>query len=370
MNIKFKQDEIILLVGAGASVDANIPDSTKMINEIERLLIDDESWKEFSSLYNFIKSSIYYSDGIQGKFNNDVNFNIERLVNTLEEIRKKNQHTLYPFVGSWNPTLIEVAGNNFKMAEQLKNKTIETLRDRWIALENKADAEYYKGIINFQAEYQFPLRIFSLNYDLCIEKICGDSNPEYIERGFDENCVWHWQRFIEIQEEPNIYLYKLHGSNDWKYEENSRLIYRDAPSTIPHIETAIIFGDVHKLQYIDPFLFLVYEFRKWSLESKMILSIGYGFGDDHINGILSQALNLNENRRLVSISPGNPDEKEKEICDKLGISKDRRQVKSIESTAKKFLMNNFTVQSLSEYLPEEEELFPDLLAEEELNPTN
>ena len=45
-----------------------------------------------------------------------------------------------------------------------------------------------------------------------------------------------------------------------------------------------------KLQYVDPFLFLANEFRKWTLESKLIISIGYGFGDEHINGILGQAL--------------------------------------------------------------------------------
>jgi len=37
---------------------------------------------------------------------------------------------------------------------------------------------------------------------------------------------------------------------------------------------AIILGAMYKLQYVDPFLFLAYEFRKWMLESRLI-NIGW-----------------------------------------------------------------------------------------------
>jgi hypothetical protein len=37
-------------------------------------------------------------------------------------------------------------------------------------------------------------------------------------------------------------------------------------------------------------LFLVYQLRRLSLEAKLILVVGYGFADEHINGILQQAL--------------------------------------------------------------------------------
>ncbi len=93
-----------------------------------------KEWKEFQQLYNFIKSSIHYSDGINGKFGQNSTVNIERFVNILDEIKKKGEHVLFPFVGSWNPTLIEVAGQNFEKAGQLRDKIVEQLRNSWISL--------------------------------------------------------------------------------------------------------------------------------------------------------------------------------------------------------------------------------------------
>ena len=60
------------------------------------------------------------------------------------------------------------------------------------------------------------------------------------------------------------------------------------------------------MQYVDPFLFLAYELRRWTLDSaRLIISVGYGFNDDHINGILEQSLRQNPSRKLLAIvGPG------------------------------------------------------------------
>ena len=124
----FKRDDIIILLGAGASVEANIPHSARMIEYVEGLInSEDGEWCRFRDLYNYIRSSIYYSDGIQGKFDSSVSYNIERLVNTLEELSKKDQHTLYPFVGSWNPKLVEVADRDFMLLGEFRNEIIKKL---------------------------------------------------------------------------------------------------------------------------------------------------------------------------------------------------------------------------------------------------
>ena len=55
----------------------------------------------------------------------------------------------------------------------------------------------------------------------------------------------------------------------------------------------IIFGTRNKLQSYDPYLFCTYEFRDYTLKSKVIVVSGYGFGDEHINQIIGQAINSN-----------------------------------------------------------------------------
>src|SRR5205823_2225812 len=103
----FKRDEILVLLGAGASVEAGIPASRDMVSRIEKLLQDE--WSQYRDLYNFVKSSIHYLDGIKGRFDAST-FNIEQLVSTLDELRRGDEHPLYPFVGAWVPKLYELAG--------------------------------------------------------------------------------------------------------------------------------------------------------------------------------------------------------------------------------------------------------------------
>jgi hypothetical protein len=67
---------------------------------------------------------------------------------------------------------------------------------------------------------------------------------------------------------------------------NGKLTFSDSTSKIKVDDGQIIFGPKYKLQYVDPFLFLVYQLRRLSLEAKLILVVGYGFADEHINGIL------------------------------------------------------------------------------------
>ncbi len=57
------------------------------------------------------------------------------------------------------------------------------------------------------------------------------------------------------------------------------------------------------MQYIDPYLFYAYELRRYSLEAKIILAIGYSFRDEYINGIITQALRHDRSRVLLAVSP-------------------------------------------------------------------
>lgn len=88
--ISFKKDEIIVLLGAGASVDAGIPHSAAMVREIELSLHNE--WSAFKDLYNYVRSAIFYGQGIQGTFDRNVSYNIERLVSSLDELARREEH--------------------------------------------------------------------------------------------------------------------------------------------------------------------------------------------------------------------------------------------------------------------------------------
>ena len=348
----FKHDELVLLLGAGASVEAGIPDSNEMVRRVEHETSKGK-WQDCQELYRYLRSSVFYADGLKGITGSEVPFNIERLVNVLDELRQKEGHTLYPFVGAWNPKLQDVAGAGFERVHELRERIVSVLRGEWVALDESETADYYRGLFRFQEEFGHALRVFSLNYDLCVEKNCEHGT---VQRGF-AGRVWDWRLFDEgPNEETRIFLYKLHGSLDWSIAEDGTVSYSDSPSKIADERVALIFGTSYKFQYVDPFLFLAYQLRRWTLEAaRLVVAIGYGFMDDHINGILGQALRQNNTRRLLAVVAPQPAEKVPETIEFITKQLDAQpgQVLVNAYGARCFLDEQLSVDELAGLFPEE-----------------
>lgn len=363
----FKKDEVIVLLGAGASVDAGIPHSAEMVRQIEKLI--ENEWNQFKDLYNYVRSAIFYADGIRGTFDGNVSYNIERLVVALDELSRREEHPLYPFIGAWNPRLSQVAGIDFRNVAEFKTKILEKLRTQWIEIDNYDKADYFQGLARFQKQLNFPLHVFTLNYDLCVEKAFSAVHNKWPERGFGSDRFWSHGLLDEAtSESPSMYLYKLHGSIDWiRDKEGGKLTYSDSTSKIPANEGELIFGTTYKLQYVDPFLFLVYQLRRLSLEAKLIVVVGYGFGDEHINGILKQALRGDPNKRIVVASyfgekiddelTRSMNKHRDAIRLQLGLADGSASLVVVPHRARDFLGAYLTLEEMEKHFPIEDSLF-------------
>ena len=256
MNVK--SNEIILLLGAGCSVEAGIPASGRMIDEIESLLKTDHEWLEYRDLYNHLKSAIHYASGLKGQFGSSVSYNIETLVVTLYELERNEDHPLYPFIATWNARFSNLAGPGFQKIGDFRRRILRQLKS-WVLLEDIECANYYCGIKNLQGSLNFALRVFSLNYDLCVEYL---QSPDFrVESGFageGPNKPWNYEGFDASLAEPlnpNVYLYKLHGSINWRRDDKRNLIRLPHTEKIKPEEMEIIFGRDFKLEAADPYLF-------------------------------------------------------------------------------------------------------------------
>lgn len=342
-----KGDNILFLLGAGASFDAGIPISFQMVNRIENLIDTNDDWKPYQGLYFYLKSSIQYADGIFGKF--DEQFNVERLLIVISEIEKRDRNIIYPFIGTWNTRLTDLAGDNFENLSAFKKLIVKQLNE-WVRLRDYDNAEYYKGFTTLKNDIGNLIRVFTLNYDLCFERVVGSDNE--IELGFNSSTKeWHYTNF-DSWEGKDFFLYKLHGSIDW-YIEDKLFISAD-----PVENPELIFGVQHKMTSIDPYFYYSSEFRKLSLEAdtKLIVCIGYSFSDDYINNILTQStLEKDEVRILAVLGPNDDKEQQqKEIAEKLGI--ENKEIIIIEPTgAKKFLSEVMTKDYLAQYINDSKE---------------
>lgn len=362
--MNFRENEIIFLLGAGASIEAKIPGSIGMIDDIEKFIETKEDWIRFKKLYCYIKSSIYHGEGINGRFGDKVNYNIERLANTLSEIDKKEEHLLYPFVASWDKRLSELAGDEFKNISEFKKMILNQLQT-WIVLPDYHDASYYKCLLDFRNDYQHPLRIFTLNYDLCIEETCSQAK---IERGFNERSVLDLSRFHTDEGEQgdiDVFLYKLHGSIDW--EENSeRVRCSRALGRISPDNLGIIFGTTQKLRYKEPYLTALNEFKIYTLMSKLIVVVGYSFADEHINYIIKNAILHEPERKVLVVSYLKfESESEKDRAIKEKTVEIHKYINFIDSNqvivapakgAKNFMENYMNIEYLKTLFPQDSDL--------------
>lgn len=356
----FKEDEILVLLGAGTSCDAGIKNSNQIITDIESQLKIDDDWKIYAELYNYIKSVYFQKQLYKGFSVYEVNFNIESLVSLLNIIIsiKDKKLDIYSFVGSWEKDLQPfISEENTKhLATKFRERIIKSLRGDWLMPTNWIEnSNYFKRLIDFKREYDGnSLKIFTLNYDKCVEQNLKD---EKLERGFDEFDKWNSKRYDYENTQSDYYLYKLHGSVDWKKKKEEQLTQFNGE--ISPEDLAIIFGISNKLQSYDPYLFYFYEFRIHCIKAELVICSGYGFLDGHINDVIKHGFADNKNKRLVvNVLYNNRKDEEikKEISDKLLI--DIGQIEIFNKKAKGFYTDDLKLETLSKLFPENEEDLP------------
>lgn len=170
------------------------------------------------------------------------------------------------------------------------------------------------------------LHVFTTNYDRLIEHGCDLAGLRIIDRFVGAlNPVFRSSRVeVDIHYNPPgirgeprfmegvIHLTKLHGSIDWHFDKESRQITRKgipfgAPSDhtdVPKmpIDTVMIYPnpakDVETTQY--PYAELFRDFAASVCRpNAVVVTYGYGFGDDHINRVLLDMLTIPSTHMVI-----------------------------------------------------------------------
>lgn len=96
----------MFLLGAGASVEAGIPDSYDMT---KRILKEFETRsKRHAKIISFVVGGLLFQNGIRGSNPLEIGVNVEELFNAIDLLA--NRHTLEaaPFVGSWHSMIDKI----------------------------------------------------------------------------------------------------------------------------------------------------------------------------------------------------------------------------------------------------------------------
>ncbi|MGO9531722.1 MAG: SIR2 family protein [Syntrophobacteraceae bacterium] len=346
--------DIIFLLGAGASKNADIKTSAEMIQLLEDGLSSNVEHAFLYEVFRFVKGAIHFAQGCQEQPKNIV-MNIEDIMKTLRLLDNRQNEELYPFVGSWHEKISQFEN---KRAHCFKNLIdhVELKLLEWISIEGKElKANYLQGFSRLAKNTGSQVRIFTLNYDLTIEKSLENLRDCDLQLGFDSENKWNSYCYEDGR--ADIYLYKLHGSIDW-YRDEDGIINK----SINKVDKPfIIFGVDNKMQSIDPFFYLTYQFREYALRASIIVIIGYSFGDSYINRIIFQAVQSDPRKTLLVVNKSTRDLKSR-LCNtcfnEMEYELSDSKVYTIETETEKLFLDNLLEPMLERIHSEMQEDMP------------
>jgi len=285
MESNLQASKVMLFLGAGASVAADVPDTYSFVDEFIESIQDTDKKETIEKIIQILKRK-----------RSDVD--VELLLEILTKLLKKEEEPLLDFFEGKNFVL-----NKYSEKKPLIDDLKDFIKSKAIVPEKKV--QYLQPILGFIEDYR-PLDIISLNYDICIEQFCNVNKLSY-QDGFDV----HWNpKNFEI--DTDVRLFKVHGSVMWY--QSDRGSYIKLPVMTNESRIRLITGEkaenlmlypMQKWGYTEPLLELLVK-SKHLLESgncEFLIIVGYSFRDDHIRRILWDAARKNKELHLILIGP-------------------------------------------------------------------
>ncbi|HAW58924.1 MAG TPA: hypothetical protein DCX03_07930 [Bacteroidales bacterium] len=319
-----KSSQIIFLLGAGASKNAEVPTTyefvTQFIEHVDETRIQDyrDQYDELE-LITLIVETLEKWKGESGE-----KVDIELLLETLTKFKNRSRESLLQFCDNRESApIIQFANHNIclnhldELIEHLISDLKNFIKSKTIVKEEKK-IEYlkpFRGFIETAKSKGGPLDIISLNYDTCIEQFCNVHKMTY-QDGFD--LYWNPEAFK--REESDIRLYKLHGSVIWYQSDKGTYIKLPIQNEIRDIKLIsdekaenLMLYPMQKWDYAEPLLELLLHIKdllesKVSVEEpvdnfKFLIIVGYSFRDEHIKKVIWDAARKNRRLYLIIIDP-------------------------------------------------------------------
>ena len=289
------QGRTVFLFGAGSSKCAGLPlmadlsrsilneltgDSKELVDLIKKNLEENSTIEDYMSEIVDHISILNRSKNERKIIINDKGFSLEKLENTLKEIK----NFISKFIG--------------KDKLDLKHHR-NFIKELFSLRKNKSEAK-------------LPIDFFTLNYDTLIEDAVALEKIRSSD-GFNGGTTAYWR--LENFDEKNLKarVFKIHGSVDWYLLEDNLAIpmkVRNAIDIKEDKKNLLIWPTTSKYKESqkNPHFQIIQKFRE-SLcrkEDTILFSVGYSFGDEHINEEILNSLELNRDLTFLIFIKNEP----------------------------------------------------------------
>jgi hypothetical protein len=338
----------IVLLGAGASVESDVPsatDMTKRFLEMARRADAHPHWVVRNVLTFVIAELVARQIKLGGPYDAP-SVNIEDVLRTVRGLRDREYSEYHPFVGSWTAELEHLdraimppwdRDNLAVLLQDIQEQISEnpvTTRDSlefvyglvqrfqtgqghafthtymWL-MQNLVNLAYIDSVSRIQhyqsfvkAAHKQGVTIATLNYDNAVE-----FTAETLEVPVSNGLEGWYGKFALKFEPESLKLLKLHGSVTWGVDPVGG---HDMPGNEWHERCpdvsklregshfpAIIFGERNKLMPYGPMLQIFEAFRAELSMCSLLRVVGYSFRDEHVNELLWQWLQADGERRIT-----------------------------------------------------------------------
>jgi len=278
----------------------------------------------------------------------------------------------------------------------LQTKLLSFIKERLLRL---SDPSYLACLSSFissrgvQGPLELPpvLPVFTFNYDLAVETACSKAGVSVTD-GLTEGSAL--SRLDFATPGAQILLYKLHGSLNWfTFQADALLIGKKGIKQLPYHQyrqkfmqgpptgvytgsdwiikdsskssefysdgmiQAMVFGTDQKMQTSVPYFDLLRKFAEILSQVRVLVTLGYGFGDTHINRMIVSFFNqFTESYpfRLVVVGPDFVPGQEYRMARKLGLDltgQNESRFRAIPMKAKQAFQSGAILEAVQEALP-------------------
>jgi hypothetical protein len=277
---------VAFLLGAGASADARIP----VMRVMHEAFIAQQTAEDQTFLRRVEATTLPYAIKL-GREVVDTELllaGLQRFASLPDDL---SRHLLEVHAPPADP---------LRQAARLATALRAHIREQCL-IPTEQDVEYLQPLIRLTNTYE-TLDFFSVNYDLCIEMAADAVDVQY-ETGFE--LYWSAERLnlSGTPEQALLRLHKLHGSVTWFQSDYE---YLHLPIRLPEgvlervdrtpLDEMLLYPTLDKEPDVSPYPALLDRFRQALRAVKVLVVIGYAFGDASLQHLLSEA--LKQNRRL------------------------------------------------------------------------
>lgn len=296
---------IVLFLGAGASVPFGKP-TTKQL--LERLAPEDSKIRysfrnsllkcpQFLDIEYVLSAATQIRDFLYNSLGGAYFKYLSESQNALHTTRDPSASPI-----NFHTTLPEWDGIVRSLEDDVFNNY------RWDGNFDDDLEKIYDPLFDFIKQYSDELIICTTNYDKAIENYCERKRYACVD-GFQEILGAHrWvkgQFYYPAKTEGRtyVYLYKLHGSLDWKENRRGDIIKtheEGRPGDPTYRGNLLIYPTLDpKPVESDPFTTIINEFMKRIKDADICIVIGFSFRDKYLSDLLIEFKSKKDKKLII-----------------------------------------------------------------------